>query len=93
MTAPTAPTDLKATALAKGGVSLTWIDRSNNEEGFQIEKKTVAGAYQVLAYLNANTTSFVDSATVSRTSYTYRLRAFNPAGTSAYSREVTVKAR
>jgi hypothetical protein len=101
ITVPSAPSNLAATALAKGkGVSLSWSDKSNNEDGFQLErrvnptgKKATPGPWQLLVTLEPNTTKHLDTSAVSFTSYSYRLRAFNLAGPSAYSNEVTVKAR
>ena len=80
VTLPAAPATLKATALAKGGISLTWADKSNNEDVFQMERQTGTAAWQVLATLPANTTAFTDASTVKLTTYSYRARAYNAAG-------------
>ncbi|HEX5222347.1 MAG TPA: S8 family serine peptidase [Verrucomicrobiae bacterium] len=94
---PAAPASLTATARnAKqgGGISLKWLDRSTNEDGFQVERKTGAnGVWQILALVPANTPQFVDQAVVARTLYYYRVRAYNSAGTSAYSNEVSATAK
>jgi subtilisin family serine protease len=90
---PAAPSNLTSAALARGGVSLSWSDRSNNEDGFQIERKTGTSSWQLLTIVAANTVKLTDNSTVSRTTYSYRVRAFNAAGVSTYSNEVTVKAK
>jgi subtilisin family serine protease len=93
---PTAPASLTASAQAPGkggGVALAWTDKSNNEGGFQMERKTGStGTWQPLITLAANTTKYTDTSTVSRTSYYYRVRAFNIAGSST-SNEVSVTAK
>jgi subtilisin family serine protease len=99
--APAAPSSLKAAALTRGaGIKLDWLDRSNNEIGFHLERRVVPsgknatpGPWQLLATLGANTTSHEDATAISSTSYTYRIRAFNLAGASSYSNEVTVTAK
>src|SRR5262249_59891575 len=92
ITLPTAPSSLGASAV-RGAVNLTWSDLSNNEAGFQIERKTGNGAWQLLTTLAANTVAFTDTTVVARTKYSYRVRAFNAAGASPYSNQVTVTAK
>lgn len=89
---PNAPSSLTAKAQSPGkGVALAWKDNANNEDGFQIERKTGStGTWQLLATPPANTTQFTDTATVRRTTYVYRVRAFNAAGGSLYSNQVSV---
>ena len=91
VTLPKAPSSLTAKALATGkGVSLAWKDNSTNEDGFQIERQTSSG-WQPLATVAANSKTFTDaSAAAQRTTYTYRVLAFNVAGGSPYSNQVSV---
>jgi len=88
-TPPAAPTALNAVSMANKGF-LTWTDNSNNELGFKIERKTGAGAFVEIAQQGANATTYLDAAVVVGTTYTYRVRAFNSAGDSAYTNEATV---
>jgi subtilisin family serine protease len=90
---PAAPANLAGTALPKGGVSLTWIDKANNEDGFQLERQVGTGSYQLLATLSANTLKYSDMSTVARTTYSYRIRAFNASGSSAYSNATSVRSK
>ncbi|MDB6038870.1 MAG: hypothetical protein JWM99_2711, partial [Verrucomicrobiales bacterium] len=89
---PAAPANLTASVLAKGGISLAWTDRSNNEDAFLVERQ-LGTTWQVLANLSANTTKYTDNTTAPRTLYTYRVRALNAAGYSAYSNPVLIKSK
>jgi hypothetical protein len=97
VTLPTSPSNLSATvrnAKQGGGISLAWSDRSVNEDGFQVERKTGAnGTWQLLTLAPANNSQFIDQAVVARTLYYYRVRAYNAAGTSAYSNEASATAK
>jgi hypothetical protein len=77
-----------------GQLQLSWTDNSNNEDGFRIERKTgTSGTYAEIAKLGANVTSYTDTNLIDGATYCYQLRAFNSAGSSAYSPEgcATVK--
>jgi len=94
---PIAATSLTATAQSPGkggGIALGWADKSNNEGGFLVERKTGStGTWQPLAAVAVNTAKYTDTTTVSRTSYSYRARAYNIAGNSAASNEVAATAK
>lgn len=91
ITVPTAPSNLTATATAANSVTLRWSDRSNNETGFYVERRTGNnGPFTRIATVNANATTYTDATTVRNTRYQYRVLAFNSAGVSAASRNVTV---
>jgi hypothetical protein len=64
---------------------LTWTDASNNESGFKIERMASTGNYAQIATVSANVQIYTDTRLVSGTTYCYRVRAFNSAGTSAPS--------
>jgi titin len=86
-TVPAAPTGLNYSYHIPT-VTLTWTDHSTNESGFKIERRTGSGAYTELGTVGANVTSYDDSITPTPgTAYTYRVRAYNAAGNSAYSNE------
>jgi len=88
LTPPVAPTDLAARATGRN-IQLTWTHTGNNEAGFTIERKTGGGTFAPIATVGANTTSYTDSNLAKRTTYTYRMRAFNDAGNSGYSNEAS----
>jgi hypothetical protein len=72
-----------------GRLRLTWTDRSHNENGFQIERKTGrSGAFALIAITAANVSSYTDSTVTPGITYCYRVRAFNRTGFSAYTAEV-----
>jgi hypothetical protein len=88
---PLVPENLNATVVSTSKVQLQWVDRSTEETGFKIERKTVGSNYGLIATLNANTTAYTDSTVVEGQTYFYRVYAFNQGGNSAtYSNEVEV---
>jgi len=66
-------------------VSITWFDNSSDESSFHLERKTGSGSFQEIAVLEADSTSYSDSSVSTGVTYTYRVRACNAAGCSAYS--------
>src|SRR5262245_35952521 len=69
-------------------LQLTWNDNSQNEDGFDIERKTgTTGAFLALTTVDANQKSYNDANLSDGTTYCYRVRAFNKAGGSPYSNE------
>ncbi len=89
---PVAPSDLRAAAASPTQVNLSWTSHSENEEGFQVERKeSEGGEWQLVARrLRAGVTSFRNFALVPGRRYVYRVRAFNAGGTSAWSNEAVV---
>jgi subtilisin family serine protease len=84
---PAAPSNLTAKVTGKS-IGLSWNDNSDNETGFAIERKTGSGAFTQIATVGANVKTYTDSG-LARNTYTYRVRAFNNAGNSAYSNEAS----
>ena len=85
---PAAPSGLVANVVSSSQISLSWVDNSDNENGFKVERKTGAGGeYSQIAVVGANGTSFPDSGLSPDTIYYYRVRSYNTAGDSAYSNE------
>lgn len=88
--APAAPSGLTATVQDGGKVRLTWIDGSFNESGFLLERKDGNGAFQLLAGLGENSTTYTDTGRAPGATYSYRVRATNAGGESPYANEATV---
>lgn len=82
---PTAPTDLRIVAATATFVHLAWLDASDNEAGFTLERRTTQSQFAVVATLAAGVTEYFDNSVAEQTTYVYRLRAFNAGGTSAYT--------
>jgi transcriptional regulator CtsR len=84
---PDAPGSLTAKAVTSTRIDLSWTDRSDNEKGFKIERRTSSGSYSQIAAVGANATSYTSSGLEPGTRYYYRVCAYNDAGSSAYSNE------
>ena len=85
-----APAGLAAGAVAHNRVSLSWIDNSDNETGFRIERAADGGAFAEIGSVAAGVTGFADNAVSPTASYRYRVVAFNGLGQSAASNVVSV---
>ena len=85
VTAPAAPTGLAATAASSTSITLTWVDQSTNEETFKIERALGAGPFSQVGTGGPNVTTYTDTGLTASTSYSYRVRAANTGGDSAYS--------
>lgn len=83
---PAAPAELAITAVSPGSVTLVWTDLSTNETGFKVERRfRDGGSFIQVGALAANTTSWQDTDITAGASYSYRVRAYNAGGNSAYS--------
>lgn len=80
---PLAPINLAATATSAIAIELTWSDPAPDETGFAVER-AVGGSetWSQVALLPPNTTYYRDSGLLALTAYSYRVRAFNAAGSS-----------
>jgi hypothetical protein len=86
--APSAPAGLTVKATTPKTLALTWQDKSRNEGGFEVERKTATG-WTRIATPPADSTGYQDSGLAYGTSYTYRVRAVGAGGPSAWSNEAT----
>jgi Tol biopolymer transport system component len=90
---PAAPTGLTVQSVSTNQVGLGWMDNSNNETGFAIERcsKRTCTDFVEIATVGANVTAFVDNTVERNVQYSYRTRSFNSGGVSSYSNVVSVK--
>lgn len=85
------PTNLSATAVQLGKIMLHWSDNSNNEVGFNIERKLVtAVSWAYIDRISSNNTTYIDNTVSPNTTYNYRVSAFNFNTVSGYSNIVAV---
>jgi Concanavalin A-like lectin/glucanases superfamily/Chitobiase/beta-hexosaminidase C-terminal domain len=75
-------------ALQPSQLTLVWNDNSDNEDHFAIERKTEPnGTYSQIALIEANSTSYVDTAVTGGVACCYRVLAVNSVAASANSNE------
>ena len=101
--APTAPDQLSAQT-NENSITLSWVDNSNNEIGFYIErsggssvssvitsdvKSVVVDSFVLIDSTTADVNTYTDNDVVPGVEYSYRVRAYNESGTSAYSPVMT----
>jgi len=86
---PMEPNNVAAAAISSSQINLSWTDRSDNETGFKIERKTGSGSYSQIATVPANTTTYSNTGLSPLTTYTYRVRAYNASGDSGFSNEAS----
>ncbi len=88
-----ASSGLNVTAIQETQATLRWIDNSNNETAFVIDRRSVTdgGDYTYLSTVNANTTSFTDATLMPNKEYRYRLSAKNGNVVSGFSYSAVFK--
>jgi len=88
---PATPTIPIAAASAAGQVDLSWQDVGASETGYQVQRSTTSGSgFETIHTTLADTTAYRDTGLSPGTRYFYRLVAFNTAGESSPSPEVSV---
>ena len=84
--APTAPSNLTATAVSRSQINLAWNDNSSNESGFYIERAPSGSTtFTQIASVGANVKTYSNTGLSTGTTYQYRVRAYNGSGNSGYS--------
>jgi titin len=61
------------------------VDNASNESGYAIERKIDLGTFKGFATTSADVTTYSDLGLTGTSTYSYRIRAFNGFGYSAYS--------
>ena len=86
----TAPSGLTAAVVSSSQIDLAWIDNSDNEDGFTLERRIgESDSFALLASFPADITGYADTGVEQNTCYFYRVYGFNEAGDSGYSNEVS----
>ena len=83
---PSAPAGLSAFAEGTDAITINWIDRSDNETGFILQRREEGAIqWQAIDVTAADITTYGDQGLQADTLYYYRVAAFNDAGESVYS--------
>jgi hypothetical protein len=82
---PAAPSLLSAVAVSSSQINLSWKDNASNEQGFKVERSTNGTAFTQFTNTNPGVTNMTDTGLLPGKTYSYRVRAYNSAGNSAYS--------
>ena len=93
-TFPRSPTGPSATADSHTQITFEFWDNSEQEGGFEVERRTSIGSWLVVASLSSSPgsglkVSYVDSGLSPSTSYWYRVRAFKGSVYSTYTAQVS----
>ncbi|MCD8481200.1 MAG: fibronectin type III domain-containing protein [Verrucomicrobia bacterium] len=91
ISAPQAPGGLQASAVSSTRVDLQWINNATDHTGFQLQRMGPEGQWQQIAAPPPNVTSWIDLGLAPNTNYSYRIRAVNNAGASAFSNQANIK--
>jgi hypothetical protein len=84
--APAAPSNLVAIASGTSTINLTWIDNSNNETSFVLQRSlNSASGFTTIVTLAANTVAYSNTGLNSSTTYYYRVQSSNSIGGSSWS--------
>jgi PKD repeat protein len=91
--APEAPSDLRAMALSRTSIALTWTNGSVSQSGIMIERCAgqACSDFAQIGMAPGTATSATDTGLARRTTYTYRVRARNVYGESPYSNTATAR--
>lgn len=66
-------TNLVATPISISSIKLDWVDNSNGEAGFSIQRRTVGGSYAQIGTVGPNVTTYTDSTPSYGVAYQYRV--------------------
>lgn len=87
---PAAPSNLRATAVSSSQINLFWVNNASNATGIAIEVAPPGSGFFQIGTISATATSCSVSGAASKTTYSFRIRAYNSAGYSPYSNTAIV---
>jgi len=90
---PAAPSNLRVEQASLRYIIISWLDNADNETGFAVERSTDGINWSPLAETGIDVATYRDNTVARRTTYWYRVRAFNLNGFSDYSEIVSARTR
>jgi titin len=87
------PSGLKATSVSSTEIDLTWNNNGANATSIKIERSVNGTNFAQIAAVGGNATTFSDTGLSAATTYSYRVRASNASGDSAYSNVASAKTK
>lgn len=82
---PFAPSDLTTTDVQQTSISLAWTDNSDNEDGFEIERRLANGGnWAFVGAVGQDQVTFTSTGLVPTTLYQFRVRGYNSDGVNTY---------
>lgn len=79
------PSAITVGSISSNSIELSWIDNTEEETAIILERSADGETWEVIANLEANTTSFTDETVEPGQEYLYRLKAVSETRESAYS--------
>lgn len=86
-TKPSIPLEFSCSAMDHRTVSLTWLRGSENEDGYEIERKTDAADWGIVHTAGPGDGNILDEHLEASTLYWYRIRAVNDVGASDWAED------
>src|SRR5262249_60743882 len=84
---PAAPSQLAVTdnsANPSNSLMLSWVDNANNASGYRVERSADGVSFAQIAQLGSSANGYTDNGLAAGATYSYRVSAYNAAGTSPY---------
>jgi len=87
---PEPPENLSTTKVYWDEINLLWSDESDFETGFRVMRRSTGQNWEIIDEIGPNNNSYSDTNLRSRTIYTYHVLAFNDAGESQPTNDLSV---
>ena len=92
-TLPSQPTVPHGSVSSPNSILIQWADNSTNETGYIIERSSSAtSGFTQIGTVGSNVTTYTDATITQGISYYYRVKAYNPSGSSSYSDVILISA-